>query len=180
MQKNKNLLIENARILFRNFSGKEGQFNPPGRRNFCVIVDDAVAERLETDGWNVRWLQPRDEYETPRPYLQVAVRFDNFPPKVVIVSSKGKTVLDEEAVALLDWVEIEKVDLTINPSSWVLHKGTKGEKSGVKAYLKSIYVTIVEDDLENKYYDVPDSAVNSIGGCGQCDACDGSCNCSGH
>lgn len=174
-----NIVIENARIGFRNFSGKEGKFNPAGRRNFCVFIDTDLAMRLEEDGWNIRWLEPKDEHEDKQAYLQVAVSYDNIPPKILLISSKGKTVLDEASVNILDWAEVREVDLIIRPYNWSMHAGTKNEKSGVKAYIKSMYVTIEEDEFERKYNDTPDSASDSIGGCGHCDACDGSCKCNG-
>lgn len=170
-----NITIENARIGFRNFSGKEGKYNPEGKRNFCVFLDRELAETLEEDGWNVRWLQPKNQDDDEQGYLQVAVSFDNIPPKILIISSKGKTLLDAESVGILDWAEISEVDLIIRPYNWVLQEKTKNEKRGVKAYVKSMYVTIVEDEFEKKYYDVPASATDTIGGCGNCDACDGSC-----
>lgn len=170
-----NIAIENARIGFRNFSGKEGKFNPAGRRNFCVFLEEDLARTLEKDGWNVRWLQPRDDNEAEQGYLQVAVSYDNIPPKIIMISSKGKTIMDDESVGILDWAEISEIDLIIRPYNWVLHEGTKNEKSGVKAYVKSMYVTIAEDEFEKKYYDVPDSGTDAIGGCGNCEACDGNC-----
>lgn len=175
-----NIVIENARIGFRNFSGKEGKYNPAGRRNFCVFLEAELGQRLEEDGWNVRWLEPKDDGEEKQAYLQVAVSYDNIPPKLLIISSKGKTVLDEESVGILDWAEIKEVDLIIRPYNWTLHAGTRNEKNGVKAYVKSMYVTIAEDEFESKYYDVPDSASGSIGGCGNCETCDGNCKCNEH
>ena len=154
---NKNLVVENARIGFRNFSGKEGKFNPAGRRNFCLFLEKEMGEQLEQDGWNIRWLDPRDETEDKQAYLQVAVSYDNIPPKIVLVSSHGKTQLDEGSVNLLDWAEIQNVDLIIRPYNWNVNG-----KEGVKAYVKSMYVTIVEDNFENKYLDVPDSAINTM------------------
>lgn len=156
------IAIENARIGFRNFSGKEGRFNQAGRRNFCVFLELELAYNLQEDGWNVRWLEPRDEGEEKQAYLQVAVSYANIPPKVVLVTSNGKTVLDEDSISLLDWAEIDEVDLIIRPYNWTMHEGTKNEKRGVKAYVKSMYVTIAEDEFEKKYYDVPDSAEGSI------------------
>jgi hypothetical protein len=167
---NDNITIENARIVFRNFSGEEGKFNPKGKRNFCVIIPEAMAEPLQADGWNLRWLKARDEGEPDQPYLQVAVSFDNIPPKIIIISSRGKTILDAESVSILDWAEIKEVDLIVRPYNWKVNG-----KGGVKAYVKSMYVTIMEDEFEKKYYDVPSSASDAIGGCGHCDACDGSC-----
>ena len=168
--KNENLIIENADIRFRNFEGKEGKFNPPGRRNFCVILDSAVAKSLEEDGWNVKYLQPREEGDEPLPYLQVTVRFDNRPPNIYLVSSLGKNRLDENEVKMLDFADISNVDMTISPYRW-----ERNGEHGVKAYLRTMYVTIVEDELDYKYLDTPDSNSNTIGGCGNCDACDGSC-----
>ena len=152
-----NIVIENAKIGFRNFSGAAGKFNPAGRRNFCVFLEEDLATVLEEDGWNVRWLQPREEEESPTPYLQAAVNYDNIPPKIVLITSRGKTILDESNVSLLDWAEVENVDLILNPYHWDV-----GGKSGIKAYVKSMYVTITEDELEHKYLDVPDSASNTL------------------
>lgn len=165
-----NIVIENGRIGFRNFSGKEGRFNPAGRRNFCVFLESDLAKILENDGWNVRWLEPRDPQEDKQAYLQVAVSFDNIPPKIVLVTSKGKTILDEESVNILDWAEIKVVDLIIRPYNWDVNG-----KAGVKAYIKSMYVTIAEDEFEQKYRNLPDSAADTVGGCGNCEECDGSC-----
>lgn len=152
-----NIVIENARIGFRNFSGQAGKFNPAGRRNFCVFLEQELGKVLEEDGWNVRWLQPRDEGEEMVPYLQVAVSYDNIPPKIVLVTGRGKTLLEESTVNILDWAEIANVDLIIRPYNWDV-----SGKSGVKAYVKSMYVTLIEDEFESKYYDVPDSAANSL------------------
>ncbi len=152
-----NIVIENAQIGFRNFSGNAGKFNPAGRRNFCVFLETEMGKTLEKDGWNVRWLDPRDEDEDPRPYLQVAVSYDNIPPRIILVTSKGKTVMDDSTVSILDWAEIDTVDLIIRPYNWSV-----SGKGGVKAYIKSMYVTIVEDEFESKYYDVPDSAMNTL------------------
>ena len=150
---NDNIVIENARIGFRNFSGKEGKFNPPGRRNFCLFLESDLAHKLQNDGWNVRYLQPRDPDDEPQAYIQVAVNFDNIPPKIVLVTKNSKTTLNEEEVNILDWAEIKNVDITVRPYNWEVNG-----KHGVKAYVKTMYVTIVEDDFANKYNDVPDSA----------------------
>jgi hypothetical protein len=172
---NDNISIENAKIHFRNFSGKAGKYNGEGSRNFCVFLETKLAKMLEQDGWNVRWLQPKDDQEDLQAYLQVAVKYGKIPPKIIMMSSNGKTILDEETIGVLDWAEIANVDLIIRPYNWVLSEGTRNEKRGVKGYVKSMYVTIAEDEFAKKYQDVPDSGIDIIGGCGNCDACDGHC-----
>lgn len=145
------IVLENADIGFRNFSGKEGRFNPPGKRTFALFITPEQAVEFEEFGWNVKYLKPRQEDPdaTPQAYLQVEARFTNKPPVVALITSRGRTTLDEASIMLLDFADIKNVDLVINPFEWNVN-----DKSGVKAYLKSIYVTIHEDALELKYQDV--------------------------
>lgn len=140
--------MEGVRIIFRNFAGKEGQYNREGDRNFAVLLDDTIANTLAEDGWNVKWLKSReeDEEESSQAYLQVSVNFKGRPPRVVLITSRGRTNLGEDQVEMLDWADIKNVDLIVRPYEWVVN-----QKSGIKAYLQSIYVTIEEDPLELKY-----------------------------
>lgn len=160
---NNNITLEGVRIMFRNFSGLPSQFNAAGNRNFCVVLEDPeLVHRLESDGWNIRWLKPLDPDDEPKAYLQVKVSFPREgskarPPKIVMVTSRGNTILDEETVSLLDTAEIANVDMIIRPYNWEMQGRT-----GVKAYLNSIYVTIVEDELEKKYAAMESSAVSSM------------------
>lgn len=145
-------VFENCRIIFRNFSGEQSQYNPKGNRNFCVIIDDReVADAMKADGWNIKYLAPLDEGEEEVPYIQVAVSFDNVPPTIVMLTSKGRTYLDEDSINVLDYAEIENVDLILNPYNWEVNG-----KHGVKAYVKSMYVTIREDVLALKYSAIDD------------------------
>lgn len=151
------VILEDVRIVFRNFTGAAGQFNREGERNFCVILDDDVADAMKEDGWNVKYLRPREEDDEPTPYIQVKVNYSNRPPRVVLVTERGQTHLGEKEVSLLDWADIAKVDVIFRPYPYEV-----GGRAGISAYLQSGYFTINEDALERKYADAPVSAVEAV------------------
>lgn len=143
----KPVVMEDVKIIFRNFAGAEGQFNAKGDRNFSVVLPKAVAEAMISEGWNVRSRPAREEGEDPQYILTVKVNFDGAPPaRVYMISSKGQTQLDEDTVGALDYAELTNVDLIVNPYAWAV-----GENHGIKAYLKTLFATVKEDELELKY-----------------------------
>lgn len=163
MPSNDTVLMEGVRLIFRNFTGKEGQYNPEGARSFGVILPEDVAEAMSNDGWNVKTLKPREEDleeleegETGEtPWLPVKVGYGKGkPPMIVLITDRGRTNLNEDTVDMLDWVDIRidpatglsMVDLIVRP----YHYNVRGS-NGIAAYLQSLYVTIDEDPLAIKY-----------------------------
>lgn len=144
--------LENVRIIFRNFEGREGKYNKAGDRSFAVVLDRKTAEDMAADGWNVKFPNDagRDQIDPdadPRDaYLPVSVGFDFYPANVILVSNGKPTRLDEQQVQMLDWAEIENVDLVLRPYEWNVNRN-----SGIKAYLKAGYFTIVSDPFADKY-----------------------------
>lgn len=159
-RKNTNRTLEDSRLIFRNFSGTPGQFNAEGDRNFGVLLSPELAADLESEGFNVKFLKRRegdDPDEPQQAWLKVKVNFKSArPPKAHLITSRGKSPLGEEEVNILDFAEFVKVDLIVNPYHYEI-----GGKTGVTAYLTSIYATIVEDELDLKYADVETDRVDS-------------------
>jgi len=144
--------IDNCRITYRNLEGKPDDYNPQGgKRGFSVILEPAIAEAMAKDGWNVKQRPPKEEYTEPLYHLPVTVRYNQYPPSIYLLTSRGKTLLTEDTVMALDFANIESVDISSSPYSWETAAG-----KGVKAYCKTMFVKIVEDELQKRYADVRD------------------------
>lgn len=157
------VLLEDIRLIFRNFSGAQGIYNREGDRNFCIILPPDVAERMAKDGYNIKELKPKEEGDEPAPYLQVKVGYRGATkPQVILITSGGRTSLTEDMIGMLDTVEIETADIKIGPHEWIVHEGTPREDSGTSAYLRALYVKIIEDPLEKKWLNPVDSALGSL------------------
>jgi hypothetical protein len=159
-QRDESVVLEDVNLIFRNFAGREGMYNREGDRNFAVELPADVAKEMAANGWNVKLRKRRDdeEEEDPQPYISVAVNFKGrFPPTIKMIGSKSgrSTQLDEETVEILDYVDILQTDLIISPYDWAVSGNT-----GRKAYLRSLYVTIIEDPLQLKYGDLTIATVD--------------------
>ena len=145
------LFIEDAQLIFKNFAGRPSQYNQAGQRSFNVVIDDVdMAQRLRDEGWNVKIKPPREEGDGMFCYLPVAVVFPtperNFPIKIVQFTKNGTVNLNEDTVGLLDMAHILKANVAIRPYNW--HTATG---SGIKAYLRTLHVTLEEDDFASDY-----------------------------
>lgn len=130
------LEIEDARIIYRNFSGVGSKFNREGDRNFAVIIpNEEIKDILIQEGWNVRIKEARDEYEDPFMFLPVKIKFNSRGPGAYVVSGESVTRLSEDTIGMLDEIDIASVSMDIRPYDWDVNG-----KTGRTAYLQSINV----------------------------------------
>ena len=147
------LQIDDARIVYRNFSGAPSKFNREGDRNFAVVIEtQEQADALIAEGWNVKIKAPRDEGEDPFIYLPVKIKFNDRGPSVYLRSGKAMRKLSEDTVDVLDNVDILSVSMDLRPYDWEVNG-----KSGRTAYLQSINVTQEVDRFADMYAEVNDS-----------------------
>lgn len=145
--------IEDARIIWPNFSGEAGKFNRPGDREFTLVIPNTeIANSLINDvneygvGWNVRISPPKNPDDEPFIRLRVKVKFNDNGPDVWLITNGKRNRLDEESVSILDHVDISYVDLAIRP-----YDGEINGKAFRSAYLRSLYVTQNVDRLAARY-----------------------------
>ena len=151
------ITIQDAKIIYRNFRGEGSAFNAKGKRNFSIVFNDAdLVNDLLEDGWKLKPLKPRDDDDEQAWQMPVEVKYRDMsgnevrPPEVYLCTYPNgklkKTRLTEDTIGMLDFAEIAKVDLIIRPYEWEMNG-----KTGIKAYLKTMYITVVEDELADKY-----------------------------
>jgi hypothetical protein len=146
------IMFENVKIMFRNFSGKEKKYNAEGDRNFNIALEPEIAEKMLADGWRIKYLKPYEDGDAPQPILKVKVELNKGrPPRIVMITSKGRTNLSQEPalIGMLDVADIKTADMELNPF-WSEVNG----KDGYSAYLRTLYVTIEESELDLKYADL--------------------------
>lgn len=146
------LQIDDARLVYRNFSGMGSKFNREGDRNFAVVIpDEETKDALINEGYNVKVKPPRDEDDAPFMYLPVKIKFNDRGPNVYL--STGHTGgnqlrLDEESISCLDVTDILQVDLDVRPYDWEVNG-----MSGRTAYLQSMHVVQQIDRFAARFAD---------------------------
>ena len=149
-EKNGMVLVDDARIIYKNFAGKGDKFNREGDRKFSLLItSQEVADAFIEQGYNVKIKAPRDEDDTPFMYLEVKVKFNNRGPVAYLKSGHNVRMLDEDTIEILDNIAIDSVDMDIRPYDWEANG-----KTGRAAYLQSIHVTQkIFDRFADRYSD---------------------------
>lgn len=176
---NGNLNVENAAMIYKNFSGKPTRVNPAGgKRTFSLVLNEEYAERLDAMGWNVKVKEVRDqleEGETTRTvswtdytgmfrtefdhaliYTEIVVNENSeYPPKIYKVSEfngeKTMALVPPEQWHRLDESELMNVDVSIHP---YVHGRSIANPDAKKGYLKTMYsMAIPVNEFGGKYAD---------------------------
>lgn len=128
--------IDEARVIFRNFSGRGDKYNREGDRNFAVVIDtQEQCDALIEAGWNVRIRPSNQNEDEDFMYLPVKIKFNDRGPACFLVTGGRKNRLTEDSICCLDSIDIAAVDLDIRPYDWEING-----KTGRTAYLQGIRV----------------------------------------
>lgn len=148
------ILIDDAHIMFRNFSGAPDKFNAlGGKRYFHAVIPPQLVATLEEQGYNIKYLKPREEGDLPTAHLKISINTEGRqPPKVYVVNSKGRRQLTPEMFPMLDWADFGRIDLIWNRYTRQWPDG----RTTTTAYLQTFFGFVREDELEQRYSEIPD------------------------
>ena len=171
----RNLLeIENANIIYKNFSGLEKKamkngsmrvVNDAGNRNITVAIDPEKSsiywngelvtnpdfgKELADLGYNISIKPGQNEGDPVQYRLQVAISYNGpIQPKLYMVTRNNKPLLmDEDMINELDGADIIKADLAINNGKPYINNN--GDER-VKAWCNEGYFTICRSRFASMY-----------------------------
>jgi hypothetical protein len=163
-QNPKTLEVDNAVIIWKNFSGKANKWKNTARYFNLVITKDLadVLNNLIVDAkgnkvsFNVHKLVDHDTDEAQFYYIPVKVNMDSaFPPIITVYTdfngNRSHNALNSETVGTLDSITFDSADLVLNISD---SKVNPGHPSAYLKKLNVIHHKVVEfggkyDDWDN-------------------------------
>lgn len=145
---NGKIQIDYPEITFRNFAGRETDFNEEGNRNFVLVIrDEEIANALADAGANINYKEPYREGDTGEWRLKVKVSYRFGGPIAHLVSNGRIKSLTEENIHILDGIDIQEVrGVDIRLSKW-----SRSGRSGYTAYLDKICVVQEVDRFLAEY-----------------------------
>ena len=165
--------LTNADILFRNFAGVEKQYNNAGDRNFCVRLDEQIANELASMDIPVKILEPRDEDGEPLRFIKVKIKDfskvysanvgQHWPADMSLAERKEKQKLSEASYYSLDDANVQTAWITVSIYRWEMGAGPN-KKRGTSLSLSEGFFKVEPNELEAQFFGIPDgeSPMNTI------------------
>lgn len=135
---------------WRNFRGEGTQFNPAGKRNFNVRIDDiSLVNTLKNRGFNVREMKKQNEDDETSYYMQIKLQFNQYGPRVIqyVQGNPNGVELDEDTIETLDNADILDCVIKIRPYDWTMATGSQG----TTAYLTELAVQIPDNRFGERF-----------------------------
>lgn len=153
-------MLKDVNVLpgdWRNFSGRQTDYNAAGVRNFNIgFKNPEDVQMLIANGFNVKYTKERPDQPDyqPTPYLKINVGYHKDPSMrnldpIVNVYVKGKNnpvTYDEDMVGSLDSSRIIYADIKINSREYTI-----AGRSGTSAYLRELNVVIEDTSFGTDY-----------------------------
>jgi hypothetical protein len=148
------IVIQDAKLLFPNFAGIATQYNKPGDRNSCVLIDDDLANQLAAIGWNIRIGKSTDPDIVPGKFISFTVNMNaKFPPRLWLIRhGRRPELMAPEDFNILDFARYQSVSLKINQYIW----NEKPQK--VSGFLEEGFFELMPDPLRDRYFAVDGQA----------------------
>mgnify|MGYP007012496653 CR=1 FL=1 len=146
-----NLRVDNAAIMFKNFSGKPTNLNPAGgKRTFALVLTKEFGDILKGKGWNVKD-RTLDDGETIY-YTEIVVNDQStYPPRIYKLSefmgNKSMVLMNPDQYFKLDQDNLVNIDMDIHP-----YTHNRGFDGATKGYLKNMWASVESiNDFGGKY-----------------------------
>ena len=158
----KTLEIDNAVIIWKNFSGKANRFGDT-TKHFNIVVNKEVADELAKKGVRIYSSNDTDS-ETGEPsfrFFDVKINMDNaYPPLVTVFTDyngvRTHNALNKETIGALDQISIESSDCAVH---FYMADKSNGKAT---AYLHKLNVINHKvDEFGGKYANWDNVAVDS-------------------
>ena len=147
------ILLDDIQMMWPNFAGEAGRYNNAGKRNFVAFLPADAAADMEATGYNIKYLEPREEGQERQAFVKVNVNFvSRNPPEIFTVNSRGKRKLDAGTAMILDWAKTDRADIIVSRYERTDEFG----KTTVTPYLQTMYAFLHEDELAQRYADIPE------------------------
>ena len=153
-----NLVIRNVVIMqgrtkngkWSNFSGDPTQVDPRGgKRTFKIALPEEEALRMQEDGWNIKYMPPRDEQDDPLYFTEIVLNMEKrIEPEIYVCTEwdgrKKKSRLHGDDVGQLDGMRFLKADVNIFP---------RVHEHGIKGHCNQLVVVQAKGNLFDGDYD---------------------------
>lgn len=151
-------VVKGARILFPNFAGDEQDYNPAGKRNFRLELDESLGEELKDRGVYVRTRETDDPDNPVQRLTKIGVYQD---ADIRLLSGKAMTPVPVENLDIVDR-EFRKGHITNGKIDLEFHisRNTKVSASSPYARVDTMIIPVRKSRLLEEYEEYDDE-----GGC---------------
>ena len=137
------LKVDDAHIVYADFSGARYPFSDGKRRFFISIDDDDAITALTNAGYNINHKEDR----TPSDTLKVNFSFKGRGPNIYLVTNGVYTKITEDNVADLDNLRFTHADMDLHGWDYEF-----AGKSGRTVYLNNLRLYQDVDRFAEEYY----------------------------